>query len=340
MRILFTSCLCIKMAFVCPSAVAADKEQESSFRMGGLLFGDSYFIPSHHLDTGEDAVGLVLRRGYLTFNADMSEKSFGRLRFELNQSGEFETYTYRSAVKDLYLGWNLGRHQLIAGLTSTITYDLVESIWGARYLARTPMDLQGVASRDTGVSLRGPLNATGSVSYRFMLGSGLEFGADSSNSAKWMAALTWKPSPGWTVDLYTDFEDLHGPDHRLTLQAFVAYQTETFRWGLQYSNQDRQDSPPIELASAFVVKTLAAKTEFIGRIDRLFEPSPRGNDIAYLPMDPSARATLIFTGLKVQMGPHWSLTPNTVFTLYDRNDQGVRPKKDVYLRLTLFVDFE
>jgi len=57
-------------------------------------------------------------------------------------------------------------------------------------------------------------------------------------------------------------------------------------------------------------------------------------------MDPSARATLFFAGLKYQLDPHWSLTPNTVVTLYDHNDQGVRPKTDVYLRLTLFVDFE
>lgn len=82
-----------------------------------------------------------------------------------------------------------------------------------------------------------------------MLGSGLEFGADSSNGAKWMTAVTWKPAPGWIVDVYADWEDLRGPGHRLTLQAFVAYQTETFHWGLQYSNQDRQENPSIELAS-------------------------------------------------------------------------------------------
>lgn len=339
MRILIVGCLCIKVAFGCLSA-AADEDRKFPLSIDGLLFGDSYFIPGHHDDAGDGAVGLVLRRGYLTFNADPGKKTFGRLRFEFNQSGEFETYTYKATVKDLYLGWKLGRHHLIAGLTSTVTYDLIESTWSARYLARTPMDLQGVASRDTGIALRGPLNASGSVSYRAMLGTGVDFGADSSSSTKWMAALTWKPSPGWTVDVYADYEDMRGTGHRSTLQAFVAYQTETLRWGLQYSNQDRQENPPIELASAFVVKNLGKKTQFLGRVDHLFEPSPKGDNIAYLPMDPSARATMLFAGVKYQLGPHWSLTPNTVVTLYDHNDQGIRPKTDIYLRLTLFVNFE
>ena len=38
--------------------------------------------------------------------------------------------------------------------------------------------------------------------------------------------------------------------------------------------------------------------------------------------------------------PRLPLTPNVVVTAYDRNDAGVRPRTDTYLRLTLFVDFE
>lgn len=90
---------------------------------------------------GDGAAGAWLRRGYLTFNGDFDEEWFGRLRFELNQSGEFETYTFRGQVKDLYVGHRLGQHRLLLGLTSTPTFDLVESAWGMRYLARTPMDL-------------------------------------------------------------------------------------------------------------------------------------------------------------------------------------------------------
>jgi len=139
-----------------PSAFAEEKER-SLFSVGGLLFGDSYYVVSNHLEDDEGAAGLVLRRGYLTFNADFSENLFGRLRFEVNQSGEFETYTFDVDFKDLYLQWKVGKQHLLFGLSPSPTFDLIESIWGFRYLARTPMDMQGVASRDTGIAANGPL---------------------------------------------------------------------------------------------------------------------------------------------------------------------------------------
>ena len=124
------------------------------------------------------------------------------------------------------------------------------------------------------------------------------------------------------------------------MQVFVAYQAGRWRWGLQYSNQDRQADPPLELASTFLVGRLSERTSLVGRVDRLLEPSPKGDDISYLPMDPTARATTVFAGFEFRVRPHLAVTPNVVVTTYDRNDQGVRPETDTYLRLTLFVDFE
>jgi hypothetical protein len=319
---------------------AAGADDLPVFRTGGLLFGDAYHVPSHHSEAGDGATGLVLRRGYLTFNADFSDSWFGRLRFEVNQSGEFETYDFDTKTKDLYLGRRLGRHKVLVGLASTPTYDVIEAIWGLRYLARTPMDLQGVASRDTGLAIQGPLNAAGTLSYRGMYAAPVDFGGDSNDRERWMGALGWQPAPGWTVDLYADYEAVDGPRDRSTLQAFVAYQAERWRWGLQYSDQDRQDDPPLELLSAFVVKRINEHASLVGRIDRLLEPSPKGDGISYLPMDPSARATMMFAGVEFQLSSHLALTPNAVATIYDRNDQGLRPDTDIYLRLTLFLDFE
>lgn len=313
---------------------------EEKFRIGGLLFGDVYHVPSHHLDEGEGATGLVLRRGYLTFDADFSERWFGRLRFEVNQAGEFETYTFDVDFKDLYAGLDAGRHRLLFGLSPTPTFDLIESIWGLRYLARTPMDLQGVASRDTGISSKGPLNAAGTLSYRAMLGAGLEFGNESGDGRKWMGALAWTPSPQWSFDLYLDFEKLSGPTDRTTFQVFVGYKTEPLRWGFQYSNQDREEDPPLELASAFVVGKTGKKTSLIGRVDRIIEPSPAGDNISYLPFDPSAPATMFLAGLEFRVTRHLLITPNTVVITYDRNDEGVTPRTDVHLRVTFYLDFE
>lgn len=336
-RCIFIGCL---VAVLLCTSYAAGADDYPAFRAGGLLFGDAYHVPSHHSEAGDGATGLVLRRGYLTLNSDLSADWFGRLRFELNQSGEFETYTFETQVKDLYLGRKVGRHKLLLGLSSTPTFDVIESIWGMRYLARTPMDLQGSASRDTGLAAQGPLNAAGTLRYRAMYGAPVEFGGDSNERERWMAAVDWQPAAGWTVDLYADYEALEGPHDRSTVQAFVAWQAERWRWGLQYANQDRQEDPPLELVSAFVVSRMGGRTSVFGRVDRLLEPSPRGDGISYLPMDPSARATMVFAGIEFRLNSHLALTPNAVITAYDRNDQGLRPQTDVYLRLTLFLDFE
>jgi hypothetical protein len=101
-----------------------------------------------------------------------------------------------------------------------------------------------------------------------------------------------------------------------------------------------QEDPPLELASAFVVGRVGKNTTLVGRVDRLMQPSPAGNNIAYLPFDPSAPATFFVGGVEFRLSPHLFITPNTVVTTYDRNDQGVRPRTDFYLRVTFFLNLE
>jgi hypothetical protein len=82
------------------------------------------------------------------------------------------------------------------------------------------------------------------------------------------------------------------------------------------------------------------KTRLVGRLDRLIKPSPKGNNISYLPFDPSAAATTLFAGVEFQPSPHFFVTPNAVVTYYDRNDEGIRPETDLHIRLTLLINFE
>ena len=324
-------------AMTASSAVAQDYPE---FDVGWLLFGDLYHVPSHHLDEGEGATGAVIRRGYLTFNAQFSEAWEGRLRFELNQSGEFETYDFEVDVKDLYVARQLGRQELMIGLSPTVTFALIEDIWGLRYLMRTPMDLQGVASRDTGLKLGGPLNRSGSLNYSVMVGTGIEFGAEAGDGRKFMGSLSWQPADGYVIEGYVDYEDLAGRTDRSTVQFFAGHFSEALRWGLQYSYQDRQDDPTLALASGFIVRPMTSKWDAIGRIDRIIEPSPKGDNISYIPFDPSAPATMFLGGFEYRASEHFAVIPNAIVTSYDRNDEGIRPNTDVQLRLTFFLDFE
>ena len=331
------TCLAV---FACCGLARADEGEERSFELGGLLFGDFYTIPSHHTTEGDGASGFVLRRGYLTANFALGDTWYGRARIEVNQDGEFESYGFEADIKDLYLARKFDSHELVIGLSPSLTFDLIESVWGARYLMRTPMDLQGVASRDTGVTLKGPIDDNGKWSYRAMVGAGLEYGNESGDGRKFMSAVTWMPSDMLYLDFYLDYERLAGPTDRTTYQVFAGYKTDARRWGIQYSYQDREDEPRLELASAFYVQMLQESLSVIGRIDRIIEPSPKGNNISYVPFDPSAPATMMLAGIEYRFSPIFRMTPNVIWTSYDVNPDGIRPEDDLHLRLTFFLDLE
>ena len=325
-------------ALLAPFGLAAADDSTWTFSAGGLLFGDLYTLPSHHLPEGDGATGAVLRRGYLTFNAKSRKGWFGRLRFEANQSGEFETYDFEVDFKDLYLGYEFTDHKVTIGLQPTLTFDVIESVWGMRYLMRTPADLQGVPSRDTGITVKGRINDA--LRYRLMVGAGADFGAESGDGDSVMAALNWQLNEQWMLDLYVDSERRPGANDTTTGQVFVGYQSDQTRFGAQYLYRDRESQPPGELASAFVVRNTGQKSRLVGRVDRIMEPSPKGDNISYIPFDPSARATMLIAGWEYRASDHVYVTPNTILISYDRNDAGVRPETDLFLRLTLFADFE
>ena len=334
--------LCVSLVCASLGAMTAAHAEDSGypeFDFKGLIFGDAYYVPSHHLEEGDGAAGLVMRRAYLTMDVDFSENWFGRARLEINQDGEFETYDFEADWKDLYLGADLGRHRIIGGLTATPTFDLIEGVWDARYLARTPMDMQGIASRDTGIYAKGPLNSSGSLSYRAMWAAPVEFGAESNPNRRAMAAFSWSPNDRLVFDVYGAYEGRDGDNDRTTMQAFIGYETDLLRWGLQYSKQDRETEPDLELASGFLVTALGEKSSVIGRIDRLIEPSPRGDGISYIPFDPTAPATMYIAAYEYRWLSNFTLTPNFVLIDYDRNDEGIEPTTDLHLRLTAFFRF-
>jgi hypothetical protein len=145
-----------------------------------------------------------------------------------------------------------------------------------------------------------------------------------------MGAVTWKPESRWTIDVCADYEQRDGPSDRTLLQAFAGFKTENLRWGFQYSHQDRGTSPPLELASGYFVTRTSERTNAVLRVDRLFEPSPKGNDISYYPFDPSAPATMLIAGMEYAATERIFITPNALVIHYDHDDAGNRPETDSF----------
>ncbi len=322
--------------------VSENNKSKIQCRLKGLAFGDAYFIPQHHLLDNDDSFsGAVLRRGYLTFDTQWGERWKSRIRFELNQSGSFETYTFEADLKDLYLTYQLNKHQFTAGLSPSLTFDVVEKNWGKRYLMRTPMDLQGIASREVGITAKGPICKNGKFKYRAMIGNGeYDFGNETGDGLKYMGAISYQPNEHWLVDFYADYEQLKGKHDQSTIQVFGAYNHEKIQCGLLFSYQDRQIDPLLEVASLYVKGPITHDIQFISRMDRVIEPSPKGDNISYIPFSSMACANLYLNGIEFDLKKWLYLTPNVIYTSYQHLEDGTTPEDDLYYRLTLCLNFE
>lgn len=308
------------------------------FKVHFLAFGDVYHVKSHHLPHADGTNDLWFRRLYLTFDKKFNDALAARLRFEGNQDGDFINDDLTAKFKDVYLRWSVGRHQVFFGLSPTPVQDLTERVWGYRHLEKTPLDLQGLPARGNGIAAHGSLTGGDKLKYRLMLDSGADFGTETGEGQKLQTAITWGGDRGWLVDVYGDHQRLSGETDRTTFQVFTAYRTRRGRVALQYAYQDRQDDPRLELASTFGVVELTPKIVLVGRVDRLLAPSPKGNDIDYLPFSPRSKATLLIAATELRFNEIFSLMPNVETIFYDHpTDGGPRPEDDLLLRLTFYV---
>lgn len=324
-----------------PSLLFSQNEEKAfDLKLKGLIFGDVYYVQKNHIPEANNSVGAVMRRAYLTFDAKYKKKWFSRIRIEANQSGEYQTYNFEAEIKDLFIGYKIANHKFIAGLSPSRTFDLIEDVWSMRYLLRTPMDLHGVSSRDLGLSAEGLLSSKLNLSYRAMVGFGTEFGAESGDGLKYMGAISWRPNKSLVIDFYADHEKLEGKANRTMFQFFIGCINEEKKlsWGIQYSNQDRQEEPRLELLSAFIIGRVYKKINAIVRFDRIMEPNSNGDNISYIPFDPNTKATMFIGGLEFPVGKYLTFTPNILTVFYDTNDDGYKPTTDMTYRLTIFFE--
>jgi len=309
-------------------------------KISGYMFGDYYYMASNHLSDLESLNGFWFRRIYLTYDQGLSENFGMRFRIEMSSAGDFSSKTKMApAVKDAYLKWKLNRHSIILGISPTPTWDLVEKVWGYRAAEKTPLDLQKFgSSRDFGLSFRGSLDQKKKIIYHFMIANGNGNSSENNAGKKVFLALTGKIGKNLLAQGYVDFENRPGHTNRLTTQGFAAYQSESFRLGVQFARQTRQregeNDLKLGIGSFFVAAQLSEKAWGFARFDRIFDLNPDGAGIAYIPFDPTAKSTFLLAGLDFRPTGNIHLMPNVEIVKYDENESGVKPGNDIIPRLT------
>ena len=329
----------------CLLGIMSSSAQAQERQFSGYMFGDLFWVPTHHDTTLEGSNGFWFRRIYFTFDSDLNKTLAVRLRLEMASAGDFSTATQLLVpfVKDAYLRWLAGGTQVYLGISEPPTFRFIEKVWGYRSIEKTPVDLQRMgASRDFGVAARGNFGDGKRFSYHAMLGNGSGNSSEVNQGKKLMLSLAYQLTSDFTFEIYGDWNDNTRSTDWFTWQGFLAYQNDKTRAGLQYVQQDRQSSGPdvrLRVLSAFGCTVVSPKLNLFARVDRQFDPNPQGDRISYLPFATDAKSTLLIGGLDFMPSEHVDLMPNAEVVLYDGAPQGENPGADVIPRVTFFYRF-
>jgi hypothetical protein len=313
-------------------------------KISGYLFGDYYWMATHHDSNLEDRNGFWVRRAYLTLDKELSSDFDMRLRFEMKSAGDFSSKSKLVPfIKDAYLRWKFAdNHQAYFGMSPTATWTLVNGIWGYLAVERTLLPLQRWgSSRDLGIALKGDLTANRKVRYHFMLGNGSHTGTETNSGKKVQLGLSFHPTDPVTMQVYSDYEALPMGAYRRTLQGFIALRRDWGRIGLQYAHQTRHGATDLELdaLSLWGAWNFSPNLSLFARYDRNFDPNPEGAEISYLPFASTVESTLFLGGIDLEINRSLHLMPNVEVIRYDKRKDGKRLTTDLIPRLTFLYNY-
>ena len=342
--------LFISLLLSSPS-VAWAVASENKEKISGYFFGDYYYVSKSHDGRLEERNGFQYRRVYFTYEKDLSAELSMRFRLEMNgksfptdrqTTSKLEPYLKHGYLKWKPFGW---RTNIYFGLSGTPIWRNVEKVWGYRSVARTVLDLHKMGgSSDFGVGLQGDIDVSKRFSYHLMIANGTGTRAEIDKNKKISFSLAAKPVAGVTLEGYVDLENAADLGKWSTVQGFLGYQRERFRFGIQLANQTRQqadaDNLSILASSVFGAVQLLEKMVWgFARFDRLFDPNPNAKTIPYIPFDDTARSNMILVGLDWTPTEAVHIMPNLVFVFYDKPDNIDKPSETIMPRLTAFFTF-
>lgn len=315
-------------------------------KISGTIFGDYYAIVANHRDSLKNQNGFWLRRIYFTYDQPLAADWDTRFRLEASNKGDYsaDAAALSMTVKDAYLRWKHGSHEVLAGISPSPTWDVIENVWNYRSVEKTPLDLQRMGSaREFGVAVKGSFDQARTVRYHAMIGNGNGEKSETDKFKKFLGSLGVYPDDHIIVEGYADFEPRHGHYDRYTLQGFVAYKADKYRAGAMYARQTRQNGTDtqggnkanvvLNVVSAFAYAAVSPKVNIFGRLDHTFDPNPDATKIAYIPFASNAKSTFAVAGVDFAPVENVHLIPNAEIIAYSV-DKGTKPVTDVIARVT------
>jgi len=323
-------------------------QEKSGGNFSGYMMADYYIDIKQHNPELIDKHGFRFRRIYFTYDYKIDNNFSTRLRLEMNNDGNYDSAeSMIPFVKDAYLAYKFGYQKAYFGISSPPTFNLIENIWGYRSVEKTPLNLQRMASsRDFGLAVKGKFDSAGKFNYHIMYGNGSANKQEIDKGKSFMTSFSYWVTKEIVFEIYGDYADREGKADTYITQGFIGYKSEQIHGGIQYTHQtlnakvDSLSDINLSVLSLFLSGNVAKNIKLIGRIDKMFEPNPVGERIAYTPFDNSASSTMFLTGIDFKVANHVSIIPNVQYVKYKENENGITPANDLYAKLTLFWKFK
>jgi hypothetical protein len=325
--------------------------------VSALAFGDFYFFSNHHKPDTLDSAGKIsnvspdgqygfwIRRLYITYDADISDKLKARGRIEMNSDGKFSTTAalLTAFVKDAYISYQFQPlHTLTLGIQEHLSFGNIEKFYGYRHLEKTPLDLHKIRdSRDFGLSLKGSLDAGKKFSYAVMIGNNSGYKHETNKQKAFSLRFTLNPTANWLLEVYGDYIQVETGKKDMLLQAFAGYQGDWGRVGVNYcydnlSQKGKADSK-FNMFSLFGTAKFGKKLEALARLDLALDPQPNGQD-TYLIIEKGYKTTVFIAGLGWNLHPKVQVMPNFKLVSYQENN-GIKPETDTCFNVTFYYQF-
>lgn len=317
-------CKAIWGILLCLGFVLVGRGEAADTKLKGVMFADYYIVNG----TGKEENGFRFRRIYLTHDLKWNDAFSGRVRLEAKDAGFSSDKKMEPFVKHAYLRYKKNGHMVYMGLSSTLTWNVSESVWGYRSVEKTIMDRRKIASSaDIGIAYYMRLDEDGKVNARVMLANGSGQSSETDKYKKIYGLLHFEPG-SLNLTAYVDWEKRAGNQDRTTFAAFIGIKKKNFHGGLEGFAQRRNhaaDNTQVRGLSLFGTGQIGEKIKVFARSD-FFDPDDgSGDDGEYW----------FLGGLDIEPVKDIHIMPNVMSTSF----QAPESDMEVIPRLTLYVKF-
>jgi len=284
MKKIFTVIFTNVIVFLLFGSAFAQTEQKNPFADGkpvGLMFSNFHV----GLNKGASPTAFEVTRAYLGYEFQMNKNFSSKILIDIGSPDDVSQYSLLrrfAYFKDAYLQYAEGKLTVRFGIVPLQAFRLQEQVWGHRYIYKTVLDQNGLASSaDLGTYIN--FKASKVVEFDFTAMNGEGFSSPQTDyTFKTGFGCTITPLKGLMIRFYGDLASKNSD--QITLVNFLAYQIDKklaagFEYNLRYNDKYEMNHDR-EMFSAYFTYDFNEKFQVFGRYDKinsniiLSEPRP------------------------------------------------------------------